>query len=117
MDIVLSTPQELVQDLGEQLVDVPVPQVMEDGLHLVPRAQMYAGAARRCASASDHGGNREESFSGADCEFSSASAHGGNRGESFPGQLAVRTTGTRSESHAGAHCGLPCARSSGLSRS
>ena len=41
MDIVLSTPQELAQNLvGEEIVGVPVPPVMEDGLHLVPQERV-----------------------------------------------------------------------------
>ena len=41
VDIVLSTPQERAQNLvGEQIVGVPVPQVMEEGLHLVPQERV-----------------------------------------------------------------------------
>ena len=41
VDIVLSTPQERAQNLvGEQIVGVPVPPVMEDGLHLVPQERV-----------------------------------------------------------------------------
>ena len=41
VDIVLSTPQERVQNLvGEQIVGVPVPPVMKDGFHLVPQERV-----------------------------------------------------------------------------
>ena len=41
VDIVLSTPQERVQNLvGELIVGVPVPPVLEDGLHLVPQERV-----------------------------------------------------------------------------
>ena len=119
--------------VAEQIVGIPVPQVMEAVVEVIPQERVQnrvAEANRGYSCASAHGGRRgsyttgtrAESFPGADYGFSCASASWRpfvevipqervqNRTleqiEDFPvpqiteNQLAVRTPGTRAESHA-----------------
>ena len=108
VDIVLSAPQERAQNLvGELIVGVPVPPVLEDGLPAVPQERVQNLVGEQLVDVPVPQITEaivEDRFPEQLVDVPDASDSGGSRGN-----CAFNTSGERAESRRGADCGFPCA--------